>query len=200
MERGLNFMASSSANRNNRRTTRRDPRNDRNARVNRDNLAYDYAAIERQNARRWEVETPRPQPQIRTIKRPKVMVRPAERVSVMGVLGFACVGVLLSLVLFSYVRLTALSDAVVALQSELSTLQTENVTLTAAYERTFDLETVEAAAEAAGMSKPSPSQIYYLDMTAPDSASVYTNEGVKTLDKVLSTLEKGFYTIVDYFT
>ena len=62
----------------------------------------------------------------------------------------------------SYVQLTALSDSVVSLQKELTTLQTENVTLTTAYERAFDLETVESAARAAGMSKPSTSQIYYL--------------------------------------
>ncbi len=39
-------------------------------------------------------------------------------------------------------------------------LQAENVTLTAQYEQMFDLATVKEVAEAAGMSKPSSSQIY----------------------------------------
>ncbi len=93
---------------------------------------------------------------------PKVNLRPAEQVSVSAVLGFLVAGAMLVLVLMSYVQLTALSDSVVSLQKELTTLQTENVTLTTAYERAFDLETVESAARAAGMSKPSTSQIYYL--------------------------------------
>ena len=114
-------------------------------------------------------------------------------------LGFVAAGVLLALVLMSYVRLTALSDSVVSLQKELSALQTENVTLTAAYERTFDLETLESAAAAAGMSKPSPSQIFYLDMAVPDSASVYTVENENVLGKLFSSVGKGLYSVVEYF-
>ncbi len=170
-------------------------RNYRNSQANRSNLAYDYNAVERQRA----YERPQPRPQIRTISRPKVAVRPAERLSVTAVLGFAVAGLMLVLVLMGYVRLTALSDSVVSLQKELAVLETENVTLTAAYERTFDLETLESAAAAAGMSKPSPSQIYYLDMTAPDSASVYAAENGNVLDKIFSSLGKGVYSVVEYF-
>ena len=63
------------------------------------------------------------------------------------------------------------------LQSELSDLETQNVSLTAQYEQTFDLSTVKEAAEAAGMSKPSSSQIYYIDMSGADSAVVYQQAG-----------------------
>lgn len=167
----------------------------RNTQANRSNLAYDYNAVERERS----FERPQPQPQIRTISRPKVSVRPAERLSVSAVLGFAAAGMLLALVLMSYVRLTALSDSVVSLQKELSALQTEHVTLTAAYERTFDLETLESAAAAAGMSKPSPSQIFYLDMAVPDSASVYTVENGNVLGKIFSSVGKGLYSMVEYF-
>lgn len=170
-------------------------RNNRNTQANRSNLAYDYNAVERERS----FERPQPRPQIRTISRPKVSVRPAERLSVSAVLGFAAAGMLLALVLMSYVRLTALSDSVVSLQKELSALQTEHVTLTAAYERTFDLETLESAAAAAGMSKPSPSQIFYLDMAVPDSASVYTVENESVLGKIFSSVGKGLYSMVEYF-
>ena len=173
----------------------RQRRNDRNTQANRSNLAYDYNAVERERS----FERPQPHPQIRTISRPKVSVRPAERLSVSAVLGFAAAGMLLALVLMSYVRLTALSDSVVSLQKELSALQTEHVTLTAAYERAFDLETLESAAAAAGMSKPSPSQIFYLDMAVPDSASVYTVENENVLGKIFSSVGKGLYSVVEYF-
>ena len=112
--------------------------------ADRSNLAYDYNALERRRVQ----ERPTPHPQVRTIRRPKVNLRPAEQVSVSAVLGFLVAGAMLVLVLMSYVQLTALSDSVVSLQKELTTLQTENVTLTTAYERAFDLETVESAARA----------------------------------------------------
>ena len=170
-------------------------RNYRNRQANRSNLAYDYNALERERV----YERPQPRPQIRTINRPKVSVRPAERVSVAAVLGFAVAGVMLALVLMSYVRLTALSDSVVSLQKELAALETENVTLTASYERTFDLKTLESAAAAAGMSKPSPGQIYYLDMDVPDSASVYVTGNETVVGKLFSSLGKGLYSVVEYF-
>ena len=159
------------------------------------NLAYDFNALER----RRTLERPQPRPRIRTISRPKVSVRPAERVSAFAVFGFLVAGVMLALVVFSYVQLTVLSDSVVSLQSQVKTLQTENVTLTTSYERAFDLATVESAAEASGMSKPSTSQIYYLDMDLPDSASVYEVQNNSILDKIFSSLGKGVYSVVEYF-
>ena len=106
---------------------------------------------------------------------------------------------MLVLVLVSYVQLMALSSSVVSLQDQVTTLETENVTLTTAYERAFDLETVESAAAAAGMSKPSSSQVYYLDMTAPDSASVYEPESGNFLDRIVSALGQRLYAVVEYF-
>lgn len=163
------------------------------ARANNSNLAYDYNALER----RQEQVVRRPV--IRTISKPKPSLRPAEQVSVLAVLGFAAVAVLLGLVLMSYVQLTQLSSSVVSLEKQLSTLQTEHVQLTTAYERAFDLGTVESAAAAAGMSKPSPSQIYYLDSVSSDSASVYTPESENVMGKIFSSFGQGFYAVVEYF-
>ena len=52
-------------------------------------------------------------------------------------------------------KLTGISDNVSSIKREISALEEEHVALLTAYERTFDLATVKAAAEAAGMSKPS---------------------------------------------
>ena len=154
--------------------------------ADRSNLAYDYNALERRRVQ----ERPTPHPQVRTIRRPKVNLRPAEQVSVSAVLGFLVAGAMLVLVLMS---------SVVSLQKELTTLQTENVTLTTAYERAFDLETVESAARAAGMSKPSTSQIYYLDSNLPDSASVYTTAS-SGAGQILSIIGDKLHAVVEYFT
>ena len=80
--------------------------------ADRSNLAYDYNALERRRVQ----ERPTPHPQVRTIRRPKVNLRPAEQVSVSAVLGFLVAGAMLVLVLMSYVQLTALSDSVVSLR------------------------------------------------------------------------------------
>lgn len=176
---------------NNRGTTRRYDRVD----AYRSNLAYDFNTLERQRVQ----EAPKSHPRIRTIARPKVHVRPAERVSASAVFGFAVAGVLLALVIGSYVQLTALSDSVVSLKKELAVQQSENVTLMTAYERTFDLNTVESAAKSAGMSKPSHSQIYYIDMGAPDSASVYLTDNASAAQQFLVTIKNSVQAIAEYF-
>ncbi len=97
-------------------------------------------------------------PKVRSVTAPRTRQR--QRLSVVSVLGFLAVTILAVVTLSQYVQLTVISSEVVKLQSELSDLQTQNVSLTTKYEQTFDLSTIKEAAEAAGMSKPSSSQIY----------------------------------------
>ena len=63
----------------------------------------------------------------------------------------------------------------------------------------FDLTTVRETAEAAGMTKPSSSQICYLDMNGGDTAIVYQKEEPSVLSSVLTSLNHGFYAVVEYF-
>ena len=93
----------------------------------------------------------------------------------------------------------ALSAETVSLKKQLSALETENVTLTAQYERMFDRNTVKEAAEAAGMSKPGSSQIYYIDLSDGDSAVVYQQSDPGVLSRLLTSLHHGFYAVVEYF-
>ena len=172
------------------------PARERNFEAYRSNLAYDFDVLERQRVQ----ETPQTTPRIRTITRPKVNVRPAERVSKMAVFGFVVAAAMLAMVLVSYAHLIALSDSVVSLQKELAVLERQNVTLTAEYGRTFDLDTVESAAVAAGMSKPGYSQIYYLDMQAPDSAYVYTNKVNTAAQNLFDQAAERVHKFVEYFT
>ena len=57
----------------------------------------------------------------------------------------------------------------------------------------------EGMAEAAGMSKPSGSQIYYIDLSEGDSAVVYQQEETNVLSRLLTSLNHGIYAVVEYF-
>ena len=157
-------------------------------------LARDLDWAVRERELRHAGEAPRHQEQVRQQPKvhaaPKVLVRERQQVSLAG---------LAVLVLMSYIQLTALASDTVALKKQLSTLETEHATLTAQYEQMFDLTTVREAAEAAGMTKPSTSQICYLDMAGGDSAIVYQQEEPSVLSSVLTSLNHGVYAVVEYF-
>ena len=166
-------------------------------------LARDLDWAVRERELRHAGEAPRHQEQVRQQPKvhaaPKVLVRERQKVSLFSLLGFAAVAGLAVLVLMSYIQLTALASDTVALKKQLSTLETEHATLTAQYEQMFDLTTVREAAEAAGMTKPSTSQICYLDMAGGDSAIVYQQEEPSVLSSVLTALNHGVYAVVEYF-
>ena len=143
--------------------------------------------------RRRERETER----IRAI--PRVELRQRQHVSLFSVFGSILVMGMAVLVLVGHIQLTVLSSDTVALKEELEELESQNVILTAQYERMFDLTTVREAAEAAGMSKPSSSQICYLDISGGDSAVVYQKEEDSVFDRVLAALNHGVYSVVEYF-
>ena len=126
-------------------------------------------------------------------------MRERQAIPVLSVLGVTAVAVAAVMLLLSYVQLTTLAADTVALKSELTVLQAENVSLTAQHEQMFDLATVKEVAEAAGMSKPSSSQIYYIDLSEGDSAVVYQQEESNLLSRLLTSLNHGIYAVVEYF-
>lgn len=166
-------------------------------------LAYDLDREVREHALRHAGEAPRrreavqEKPRVRSVE--KVQVRQRQKLSVFSLLGFAAVIGMAVLVLMSYIQLTELSAEAVTLRGQLAVLETENVTLTAKYEQMFDLNTVKEAAEAAGMDKPSNSQIYYIDLSSGDSAVVYQRSDPSVLSRLLTSLNHGIYTVVEYF-
>ncbi len=174
------------------------------------NLAYDYDYLERERRRRQEREEreyaerrareaaqPRPAPRRKTAELPKHRER--QHVSPLVLLGFAAAAGLVVMLLMSYAQLTEISHDVVRLQRELTTLQDEHIELVGRYERTFDLAAVKEAAEAAGMAKPSSSQIYYVDLSAPDNVVIYHNTENNTLRRIAATVEQDVSSLVEYF-
>ena len=150
--------------------------------------------------RYWEVERERAKakPKVRTAE--KVAVRERQMVSPVSVAGVGAVVALAIMVLVSCIQLTVLSAETVALKSQLSALETENVRLTAQYEQMFDLATVKEMAEAAGMSKPSASQVSYLNLSGGDQAIVYVQEEPNVLSTALVSVQTGAAALVEYFS
>lgn len=129
----------------------------------------------------------------------KAAVRPAQKASPVLVAGFACVAALLMGLLMCYVQINAISNSIVEMKSEISQLEIEQVTLLTRYEQAFDLASVKESAQSAGMSQPSDSQIYYIDLPGQDRAVAYTTEKTSFLSSVTEGLSQRFLAAVEYF-
>jgi len=162
-------------------------------------LAYDldYAVRERELRHAGEASRTREKAKVHEV--PHVLVRARQYVSPLAVLSVAAIMGLALLVLMSYVQLTLLSSETVKLQTQLSELETENVNLTAQYQQMFDMASVKEAAEAAGMGKPSSTQMSRLDLSADDSAVAYRQKEPGLLRRILTSLHGGVYAVVEYF-
>ena len=161
------------------RTSRRQPNSYRGGRVV-GNLAYDERYAERRAPRRESEQREQPReefirpPRRQEKKAVRPRVRERQRVSGVLVLGFAALAAMVVVVLMSYAQLTSISADVV--------------------------ETVKAAAVAAGMNKPSSSQINYIDLSAPDSVELCEAQNVSVLSRVFTSLGQGVFSVVEYFS
>ena len=150
-------------------------------------LAYDLDALAREKqldeAGKLPQKKVRPaQPEVQPVQRRQSAARAAARPSPVLLLGTVLVVGMVIALMLCYVKLTGISDNVSSIKREISALEEEHVALLTAYERTFDLATVKAAAEAAGMSKPSSGQIQYIDLSGADSVEVYAAGGAAALN------------------
>ena len=106
-------------------------------------------------------------------KEVKASIRPAQKLEPAAVIGFGVVGVLLTLLVLCYVRLNAISREIVA--------------------------TVKTAAEAAGMSQPSDSQITYIELPGQDNAVAYSEPEEGLLEVLTGALREGASVLTAYF-
>lgn len=164
-------------------------------------LAYDldYAEREREVRHAGEKEKVRKEPKAKAYSAPRVLLRARQYVSPLAVLSVAAIMGLALLVLLSYVQLTLLSSETVDLRAQLEELEAENVVLTAQYHQMFDMASVKEAAEAAGMAKPTSTQMGRLDLSTGDSAVSYRQKESGFMNRVLSSLHGGVYAVVEYF-
>ena len=167
-------------------------------------LAYDLDALAREKqldeAGKLPQKKVRPaQPEVQPVQRRQSAARAAVRPSPVLLLGTVLVVGMVTALMLCYVKLTGISDNVSSIKREISALEEEHVALLTEYERTFDLATVKAAAEAAGMSKPSSGQIQYIDLSGADSVEVYAAGGAAALNGFTEKAESLWAYVLEYF-
>lgn len=162
---------------------------------------YDGNAVRvpRREEETYRAPAPQPKKPVRRHERARVEVRQAGTVAPFAVVGFLAVAIFAVMLVTSYVQLTVANDEMVSLRRQLSELKVENTTLSAQYERVFDLATIQ---EAVGdtMVRPTNEQVVYIDLSAPDTVTVY--EGSSTLSGLSDLMEgiKGLFGgIIEYF-
>ena len=173
----------------------------RNTAMTYGSLAYDLDSLARERQLEEagsmpEQRTAAPQPKEQPRRRPQAQAVPRPSALLVG--GIILVCALVMTLLLGYVQLTAVSNHVVGIKTELATLEEEHVSLLTEYEKTFDLATIKAAAEKAGMSKPTSGQIQYIDLGGSDSVVLYAGQP-GLVDQAVSKLEEGARSIWEYF-
>ena len=110
--------------------------------------AYDGSAVRaprrEEELRRAPAPYPKRQQQIRKRERARAEVRQAGAVAPFAVIGFLAVAIFAVMLITSYAQLTVANDEMQSLRKELSTLKSDNATLTAQYEKVFDLAAIPA--------------------------------------------------------
>ena len=167
-------------------------------------LAYDLDALAREKqldeAGKLPQKKVRPaQPEVQPVQRRQSAARAAVRPSPVLLLGTVLVVGMVIALMLCYVKLTGISDNVSSIKREISALEEQHIALLTEYERTFDLAAVKAAAEAAGMSKPSSGQIQYIDLSGADSVEVYAAGGAAALNGFTARVEDLWAYILEYF-
>ena len=164
--------------------------------------AYDGSAVRaprrEEELRRAPAPYPRRRQQVRKRERAKVEVRPAGAVAPFAVIGFLAVALFAAMLVTSYAQLTVANDEMVSLRRELSDLKSDNAALTAQYERVFDLATIQAAVGET-MVRPTNDQVVYIDLSEPDTVTVYKEAGPSPLRSLMDGVGDVFGSILEYF-
>lgn len=164
--------------------------------------AYDGSAVRaprrEEELQRSPAPYPRRREQVRRQERPKVQIRQAGAVAPFAVIGFLAVAIFAAMLVTSYVQLTVANDEMVSLRNELSALKSDNAALAAQYEKVFDLATIQAAVGDA-MVRPTGEQVVYIDLSEPDTVTVYQDAASSSLRSLLGGVGDVFDGIIEYF-
>ena len=123
----------------------------------------------------------------------KASVRPAQHVSLVAVAGTLCVAGLMVVLLLCYVKMNAISRSIVSMKTQIAQLEVDQVSLLTRHEQAFDLSTVKEAAEAAGMSQPADSQVFYIRLPGEDQATAHKARSG------MNSFFSAFYAAAEYF-
>lgn len=160
--------------------------------------AYDVYSVE--NTLRQPVRQPMrlrlPQEQELPQKRQRVRARTA--VAPFTILGAAISACMMILVIFGYVQLFEATSRVSKLESQLQSLQEEQLLLQSKYEGKIDLAGIEEQAETLGLKKPSQEQIVYVNLTGTDQAEIYKTEKSSILSEIIGAVEQSISDLIAY--
>ena len=157
------------------------------------------ARVPRREEEPRRAPVPQPKKPVRRQERTRVEVRQAGAVAPFAVVGFLAVAVFAVMLITSYTQLMVANNEMVTLRRELSSLKEENITLSAQYEKVFDLATIQAAVGDT-MIRPTGDQVVYIDLSAPDTVTVYGEPSVADgLQNLLDGVEDVFSSIIEYF-
>ena len=170
-------------------------------------LAYDLDFAEKEYRLQHAGEEQEQKKVVRPVEKQEqrrhAAARPARALAIspsLLICGVAILGVLLVTIL-GYVALNQVSTEIVELKEQVAVLRQENVDLTTKHELTFDLSTIKLQAEKYGMSKPSDSQMFYVDLSGRDLARVYeTSSNQHLLQKTMDSLRTAVGVVVEYFS
>ena len=128
-----------------------------------------YAAIPEIEYAPEQEQEPRRRPRPRPVPREQTKYG----VSPLAILGFMLAGVMLVLVLLSYVKMADVAYTTTQLEDRLAELTLEERKLQIAYEEAFDINEIEEyAIHELGMVKPADAQIDTIDVSSGDKAVV----------------------------
>ena len=104
-----------------------------------------------------------------------------------------------ALLLFSHVQYTVLNGEVASLRSQMTKLQSDNATLSAQYEKVFDLDTIQNTVGDT-MVRPTGDQVVYIDLSEPDSVVLYgQEEGQGGLSGAIQSVKTIVGDMIEYF-
>ena len=156
------------------------------------------ARVPRREEELRRAPAPQPKKPVRRHERAQVEVRQAGAVAPFAVVGFLAVAVFAALLVTSYAQLTVANDELVSLRRQLTNLEAENTVLSAQYERVFDLATIQAAVGDT-MVRPTSEQVVYIDLSAPDTVTVFQGDGASGLKSILQGVGDILDGIIEYF-
>ena len=113
--------------------------------------------------------------------------------------GVAVLLMMAVVLMMGYIRLMQASHDVTVKQAQLQQAQEDNVALGVAYEKAFDQSAVKAAAQAAGMTKPTTDQIEYIELGGADMAEICRPESTGPLAQAWNWVKNGVDAVVEYF-
>ena len=138
-------------------------------------------------------------PMSRQEPRRRPAARPREHASPVMLAGVAVLLMMAVVLMMGYIRLMQASHDVTVKQAQLQQAQEDNVALGMAYEKAFDQSAVKAAAQAAGMTKPTTDQIEYIELDGADMAEICRPESTGPLAQAWNWVKNGVDAVVEYF-